>query len=107
MLHGRGCSVKYVGTSTSRFLECIRYIQILGVFLYDVRYIQKNGRIVITISVQHVYFFMGQAVIISGVFRGILYDYRPGCTFLHTAFQYSLSLLLFLCLFYHGEIVLH
>ena len=79
----------------------------MGVFLYDVRYIQKNGRIVITISVQQVYFFGAQAVvIISGVFRGILMI-TGLVALVYTAFQNSLSLLLFLCLFYHVEIVLH
>jgi len=47
------------------------YIQILGVFLYDVRYIQKMEELLL-LSVSNKYTFLGQAVIISGVFRGIL-----------------------------------
>ena len=80
-----GAAVVYsiVGTSTSRFLECIRYIQILGVFLYDVRYIQKMEELLL-LSVSNKYTFLGQAVIISGVFRGYFDDYRPGCACVHS-----------------------
>jgi len=94
-VHGRG-SVQYVGTSTSRFLECIRYIQILGVFLYDVRYIQKMEELLL-LSVSNKYTFLGQAVIISGVFRGILMI-TGLVALVYTAFQYSLHFCFF-CVF--------
>lgn len=41
-----------------------------------------------------------QAVIISGVFRGIFDDYRPGCACVHTAFQYYSLHFCFFCVFF-------